>query len=584
MAESISPLSSRICCEAARWSFLRRSAGATHWKLMSLGYTRRVIRAIEKHQVYRYTQACLFVGAVGLRHSETISSRRFLVNNATIDCPKCGAEIPITEALARPMLEAERTRIEQEVRERSAALETRERDLQGRQQTLASNRRELISKEAAIDKIVQEAMAAERLQIAASEGRRIEAHFQQKLDQANNEQRAQSAKIVELQRAEVDFRKQTLAMEEQKNRLELDIARQVDLERDRIREQAVLSEKKRFDTVLAEKESSILALAAQVEESQGKELAIRKEREALELDKRAAELQLQRRLDEERQAIREATLREEHERTQLSVAAKDKVIDDMRKKIDELQRKGQQADSWLTGEVQELALEFELRGEFPRDSIEAVGPGRAGADALQTVLGANTSACGTILWESKRTARWDNSWLAKVREDRRNANASFCVIVSAVLPKGTSGFDYIEDVWVCSFSLAIPLAKVLRQTIIQNSYFQQAGQDRNTKADRMYDYAIGQDLIQRISGIVDGYRGLCSEFDREKRATTAAWAKRQKFHDMLLNGASGLYGDVSGIAGNSLPKIEGLEYQPNLSVSHDDPVNRLLEEAKAAHG
>jgi hypothetical protein len=52
------------------------------------------------------------------------------VNSQNVECPKCGAEIPISEALARPIVDAERTRLDAEMRERSAALDNREQQLQ----------------------------------------------------------------------------------------------------------------------------------------------------------------------------------------------------------------------------------------------------------------------------------------------------------------------------------------------------------------------------------------------------------------------------------------------------------------------
>jgi hypothetical protein len=64
------------------------------------------------------------------------------------------------------------------------------------------------------------------------------------------------------------------------------------------------------------------------------------------------------------------------------------------------------------------------------------------------VNGPQGQLCGTILWESKRTKNWSDSWLPKLRDDQRAAKAEVALIVSQALPKGVEAFDFIDGVWV----------------------------------------------------------------------------------------------------------------------------------------
>ena len=48
------------------------------------------------------------------------------------------------------------------------------------------------------------------------------------------------------------------------------------------------------------------------------------------------------------------------------------------------------------------------------------------------------------------------------------------------------------------------------------------------------------------------------ELDKEKRAITKQWAKREQHLELLLSGAAGMYGDLQGIVGKSMPEVEGL--------------------------
>jgi len=481
------------------------------------------------------------------------------VNTENIECPKCGAGIPITEALARPIVEAERSRLEIEMRQRSTALETRELELQRQQAETAALQKEAQAKAADLDNVVEKRLGAARVEIAAAEAVRVAAQFQTRLDAARVELEAQSAKMTALEAAELNFRKKSADLEEEKRQLELNLARQLDAERDKIRVQTVQDEQKRNHLALDAKDKLLAEVNAKLAESQKAELEVRKQRESLDAEKKALELEVMRRLDGERERVREATQKEEDERHRFKIAEKDKVIDDMRKQVEELRRKSEQNSQQLVGEVQEMELEAILRAQFPRDEFEPVPVGRSGGDLIQKVFGPNGIVCGTILWESKRTKDWNPAWLPKVRDDQRNARAGLSVIVSAALPKGVLSFDRIDDVWVVSFACILPLATVLRFSLTQVAALQVAGQDRSGKTDRMYSYITGQDFKRRVSATVEGYMTLHTDLEREKRSVTAAWARREKAHELILVGTAGLYGDLQGILGKSMPEIEGLE-------------------------
>jgi len=481
------------------------------------------------------------------------------MQNQTVECPKCGNEFPINQALAGPIVEAERSRLQLEMRERSAALSTQEAQLKGERERLEAQQKKLNIEAAELEKLVQNRLAAERAAISASEAKRIEGEFQNRLNSARLEQETQKAKIAQLEGAELEFRKRTTALDEEKRQLELTIARQLDAEREGIRQAAAAIERERSEASLAAKDESLADLGAKLAESQRVELEVRRQREALESEKKSLELEVMRRLDEERDRVRAATIKQEEDRNRLKLADKDKVIDDMRKQVEELRRKSEQGSQQLQGEVQELELEAILRRQFPKDEFEPVAVGRAGGDILQKVIGASGTVCGTILWESKRTKGWQDGWLSKARENQRNAHASVSVIASTALPKDITTFDRVEDVWVTGFECVIPLAKALRATLIQTDLAQLVGQDRSGKTDRMYSYVTGQDFKHRVAAIVEAYVKLQEDLDREKRSVTAAWARRVKSHELILLGAGGMYGDLQGILGKTMPQIEGLE-------------------------
>jgi hypothetical protein len=48
------------------------------------------------------------------------------------------------------------------------------------------------------------------------------------------------------------------------------------------------------------------------------------------------------------------------------------------------------------------------------------------------------------------------------------------------------------------------------------------------------------------------------DLEEEKRAFTTRWNKRAKQLDRVLVSTSGLYGDLQGIIGSTLPEIKGM--------------------------
>jgi len=50
-----------------------------------------------------------------------------------------------------------------------------------------------------------------------------------------------------------------------------------------------------------------------------------------------------------------------------------------------------------------------------------------------------------------------------------------------------------------------------------------------------------------------------ADLESEKRAFKKQWSKREKQLERAITNTASLYGDLQGIVGASLPKIEGLE-------------------------
>lgn len=311
---------------------------------------------------------------------------------------------------------------------------------------------------------------------------------------------------------------------------------------------------------LKELQELLRSREAKLAEAQQAQAELIKKQRALDDEKRELDLTIEKRVQSGLTEVRHLAKREAEDSAKLRLAERDQTIASMQQKIEELKQKAEQGSQQLQGEVQELELENMLRSKFPFDAIDPVPKGEFGGDALQRVNSQSGMPCGTILWESKRTLRWSDGWLSKLREDQRTAKAEVCVLVSQALPKGVETFDLIDGVWVTSPRAALPVATMLRQGLLQVTQTRALSQGQQTKKEMVYDYLTGARFKQRVEAIVEAFSSMQEDLDKERKAITKQWSKRQEQIERVMNATIGMYGDLQGIAGKSLQEIEGLEF------------------------
>lgn len=279
-----------------------------------------------------------------------------------------------------------------------------------------------------------------------------------------------------------------------------------------------------------------------------------------ELDERARELELtiEQRVNDSLVATKIQARKEAEDGLKLKVMEKEQTIASMQTQIEELRRKAEQGSQQLQGEVQELQIEAMLKTKFPMDTIEPVPKGEFGGDTIQKVFGPS-GLCGTILWESKRTKSWSDGWLPKLRDDQRTAKAELSVLVSSVLPKESGPLEYIDGVWVTNLDSVAVVAHTLRFALIEAATARQANTGRQTKTDMVYDYLTGPRFRQRVEAIVEAFSSMREDLDKERKAISKQWAKREEQIERVMTSTVGMYGDLQGIAGNSVQEINGLD-------------------------
>ncbi len=294
-------------------------------------------------------------------------------------------------------------------------------------------------------------------------------------------------------------------------------------------------------------------------EAQMAQAALLKKERQLEDQKRELELTVEKRVQQSVAEVREKAKAEIEGELKLKVSEKEEQISSMQRQIEQLRRKAEQGSQQLQGEVMELELEQELASKFPYDSIEPVAKGEFGGDVLQKVYSPSGMHCGAILWESKRTKNWSDSWLSKLRNDQRSAKAEISILVSRALPKEIETFGNVDGVWVSAPRFGISLAIALRQTLTEVALSKQSTEGQESKMELVYEYLTGPKFRHRVEAIVEKFSDMQADLDREKKAMTRLWAKRESQIQSVIGSTVGMYGDLQGIAGRAIQEIEGLD-------------------------
>jgi hypothetical protein len=386
-----------------------------------------------------------------------------------------------------------------------------------------------------------------------------------------------SQKDADMSKREQALAERAQSLEKVKATLDQQVAQKLQLERARIAAEEQQKATLALGNDLDQKAKEIGSLHevlkqrdAKLAEAQKAQAELMRKQRELDDAKRELDLTVEKRVQADLTSEREKAKKEAEEELKLKVMEKDQTITAMQKQIEDLKRRAEQGSQQLQGEVQEMELESLLAAKFPRDTIQPVPKGEFGGDVLQRVVGPLNQICGTILWECKRTKNWSDGWLPKLREDQRTAKAEIAVIISQALPKEVETFGFVDGVWVADPKVTLPVAMSLRQTLIEVTTARQASEGQQTKMEMVYGYLTGPRFRQRVQAIVEAFSSMREDLDREKKAITRQWAKREEQIDRVMNATIGMYGDLQGIAGKTLQEIEGLEFQGMLDFKSEE--------------
>jgi len=314
-------------------------------------------------------------------------------------------------------------------------------------------------------------------------------------------------------------------------------------------------------------------MSKQVTEFRQKELDFLKQVQAIKAKEAELELELQRKLVNERENLKAQIQKEEIERGalkdqeyQLKVKELEKQLDDQRKLAEEMKRKAEQGSMQMQGEVQELLLEELLKSSFPFDEIVEVGKGVRGADCIQVVRNNLGQEAGKIIYESKRTTAFAQEWIEKLKADMRSQGADIAIIVTQAFPKDMERFGEKEGVYICSYQEVKSVALLLRTALLKLFDAKKNQLNKGDKMSFLYDYLTSNEFNEQWKAISEGFRQMRQSIQKERDAMEKLWKSREKQLEKVLLNAMHIKGSIEGIAGADSINMNILEDDEPLSL------------------
>jgi len=283
------------------------------------------------------------------------------------------------------------------------------------------------------------------------------------------------------------------------------------------------------------------------------ELELRKQKQALEEQQKNADVDLARKLDQEKQSISNQL----SDNFKLKEAEWRKKIDDASKANDDLKRKLEQGSQQLQGEVLELELETELAIAYPLDDIEPVKKGVNGADVLHSVRLRSGTVCGKIVWETKRAANWSNGWIAKLKTDMQEVGGDIGVLVSTAFPAGVDEpFLQRDGIWLVKPSFVKCVSEALRTVLTEAQRQRAVSTGKNEQMEALYDYICSTQFVHRIKSVVDHQEQMRTELEKEKTALQRIWKKREGQIGGITSQMMSICGELQGLSHGSMPLLD----------------------------
>lgn len=301
---------------------------------------------------------------------------------------------------------------------------------------------------------------------------------------------------------------------------------------------------------------------------QADEKKIAEERRLLEQDKSRAE-QSRKQLEDEKTVYRQQLEKEaqeklSHEREQIQKSLEEKQRElleegkktgriegdaerrSLQKTVEDLRRQLEKKTADELGSLPEEELAKRLAEAFREDKVTRIPKGEQGADVRQDIFHKGVP-CGLIVYESKNRKDWQNAYIDRAKQYKVMYKTSSVILVSISFPAGEQNFCIREGIVIVHPSIVVPIAEIIRATILKLHLANLSLQERETKIKEVYEYISGEHFKVQIDGIVTNIADLQKVQQKEKEEHDRVWSKQTALFEALQRSAFTIKGKIDNI-------------------------------------
>ena len=300
--------------------------------------------------------------------------------------------------------------------------------------------------------------------------KKVREEAEQRVKKAIAEREQVTAKLKAAEAREGEIRKQAqFEVEKQKQAAE---------------KKAKADAEQQIKKVIAERDQA----AAKLKAAEAREAEIRKQ-----AHEQAAK-QAQKELADQRQALEKdknlALLKQQSEHN--------RDRDSMQKKVKMLEHQLQKKTANELGDSGEIDVLEALRGAFQGDKITRIRKGQPGADILHEVL-YKGEVCGRIVVDSKNRQAWQNTFVAKLRQDQVEAKAEHAILATTVFPAGQKDMCIESGVIVISPTHVVNIVQLLRHAMVMMHVQDLSMNERTSKMSQLYRLITSESYVAKFT-------------------------------------------------------------------------------------
>jgi hypothetical protein len=188
------------------------------------------------------------------------------MNEVTIVCPSCKTDIPLTESLAAPLIEATRKKFELQIAQKETGFAKREADLHTQEDEIRKEKEN-------VENLVATRLESERNKLVAEEARKarllVSGDLEQKAKEVSDLKEVlhdRDAKLAKAQNAEAEFLRKQRELDDARREMELKIENRVQESLGPIRDKAKQEAEEGLGLKVREKEEQIASMQRQIED------------------------------------------------------------------------------------------------------------------------------------------------------------------------------------------------------------------------------------------------------------------------------------------------------------------------------